>query len=214
MTMPKASGRLYIADPMCSWCWGFAPVVQSITERFGNQFPIWVIMGGLAPGETKPLNGDTKTSIREHWDHVHEATGQPFNYDFFEQDGFVYDTEPPSRAVVAARQIDPFRAMDFLEYLHGAFYRDNQDITNNDKLCDLAQECGFNRQDFANALHAESIKKAARNDFITSRKLGITGFPSLIGQAGDQLTVLSNGYRPWEHISRIIDSWLQRANNG
>ena len=24
---------LYVMDPMCSWCWGFAPVLESLAEQ-------------------------------------------------------------------------------------------------------------------------------------------------------------------------------------
>ncbi len=27
---------VYVADPMCSWCWGFSPVIDAIRERFGS----------------------------------------------------------------------------------------------------------------------------------------------------------------------------------
>jgi len=209
----KANGLLYIADPMCSWCWGFAPVIRSITKQYGNKLPTWVIVGGLAPGETTPLNDSTKASIREHWDHVHEATSQPFDFEFFERENFVYDTEPPSRAVVTARQIDPFRTMDFLEYLHGAFYRENRDITDNETLSDLAQEFGFNREEFAHVLLSDATKKATTNDFVTSRKMGINGFPCLIGHANNELVAISNGYRSWEHVIRDIDFWLHHSTN-
>ena len=28
-----ASRLLYVMDPMCSWCWGFAPVVAALAEQ-------------------------------------------------------------------------------------------------------------------------------------------------------------------------------------
>ncbi len=207
----KAPGLLYVADPMCSWCWGFTPVIRSIAKQYGNRLPIWIIVGGLSPGETTPLSDNKKASIREHWDHVHEATGQPFDYKFFEREDFIYDTEPPSRAVVATRQIDPFRTRDFLELLHGAFYRDNRDITDTKTLAKLAQEFGFDRQEFFNVLESEAVKKVTKKDFITSRKMGIRGFPSLVGHAdNNQLSAISNGYRPWEDVNRDIKTWLKQ----
>ena len=38
---------VYFADPMCSWCWGFSPVIEAISEQFGTSLPIRLIMGGL-----------------------------------------------------------------------------------------------------------------------------------------------------------------------
>ena len=87
---------IYIADPMCSWCWGFAPTIESISQRFGESLPIRLMMGGLRPGTTKPLDQAGRRTIREHWEHVREASGQPFDFRFFEREDFVYDTEPAS----------------------------------------------------------------------------------------------------------------------
>ena len=57
---------IYVADPMCSWRWGFSPVIDAIRRRFGDALPIRLIMGGLRPGTTKPLDDAGKRTIREH----------------------------------------------------------------------------------------------------------------------------------------------------
>ena len=38
---------LYFGDPMCSWCWGFAPVLKSIYEDFKADAPLSIVVGGL-----------------------------------------------------------------------------------------------------------------------------------------------------------------------
>jgi protein-disulfide isomerase-like protein with CxxC motif len=39
----------YVTDPMCSWCWGFSPVIHQINATFGDEAPIRVIVGGVHP---------------------------------------------------------------------------------------------------------------------------------------------------------------------
>ena len=85
---------IYFADPMCSWCWGFSPVIEAVRERFGPSLPIRLMLGGLRPGTTEPMTEGSKREICEHWEHVHEASGQPFDWSFFDREGFIYDTEP------------------------------------------------------------------------------------------------------------------------
>ena len=46
---------VYFADPMCSWCWGFAPVINAIRGRYGERLPVRLIVGGLRPGTTEPM---------------------------------------------------------------------------------------------------------------------------------------------------------------
>ncbi|MFQ5676672.1 MAG: hypothetical protein ACE5G1_12310 [bacterium] len=59
---------IYIGDPMCSWCWGFAPVLDQIIEKFGDRAGFRIIVGGLRPGEHAQLMTDeVKSYIRTHW---------------------------------------------------------------------------------------------------------------------------------------------------
>src|SRR5271154_1916736 len=95
---------IYFADPMCSWCWGFSPVITEIERCFGDLLPIRLILGGLRPGTTTKLTDAYKTTLRAHWHHVHEASGQPFDGAFFDRENFVYDTEPAARATVVMRR--------------------------------------------------------------------------------------------------------------
>ena len=37
---------IYVADPMCSWCWGFSPVIDRITPMLRDRAAIRVLPGG------------------------------------------------------------------------------------------------------------------------------------------------------------------------
>ena len=95
---------VYFADPMCSWCYGFSPVITTLAERFSGRLPVRLVMGGLRAGNTRPMRPQDKDYIRGAWTRVGEASGQPFDFAFFEREGFIYDTEPACRAVVTMRR--------------------------------------------------------------------------------------------------------------
>ncbi|MBA3517971.1 MAG: DsbA family protein [Rhizobiales bacterium] len=202
---------IYVADPMCSWCWGFSPVIGQITERFGKALPIRFIMGGLRPGTTKPLDEAGKRTIREHWEHVHEASGQPFNMDFFERDGFVYDTEPASKAVVVARRSAIEKGLACLRLVHAAFYAENRDVTNEEVLADVATEVGLDREQFMNAFRSDEATQETWADFGIGQRAGITGFPTLLAGAGDraEYAIVTQGYQPADRIVPVLERWLQ-----
>ncbi|HEY9218115.1 MAG TPA: DsbA family protein, partial [Phenylobacterium sp.] len=69
---------IYFADPMCSWCYGFAPVIEQVAERYAGVLPIQLVMGGLRPGTADPMSDAARTSLLGHWREVAAATGQPF----------------------------------------------------------------------------------------------------------------------------------------
>ena len=72
-----------VVDPMCSWCWGFSPVIDAIAETYGDKADISFVAGGLRPLTTEPMSESMKAEIRGHWEHVTEASGQSFDFDFF-----------------------------------------------------------------------------------------------------------------------------------
>lgn len=205
---------VYFADPMCSWCWGFSPVIEAVRERFADEIPIRLILGGLRPGTTEPMDDAAKANIREHWDHVREASGQPFDFTFFERDGFVYDTAPACRAVVAARRLDESLAMPLLRRLHEAFYAANTDITDRGNLSGLAAECGLDRAAFEREFDQAETRVETRADFEIARQAGITGFPSLLaGESGaGGYSAITLGYQPAGRIDALIEAWRTQVN--
>jgi putative protein-disulfide isomerase len=197
---------------MCSWCWGFAPTLDALEARFGAVAPLTVVMGGLRPGQTKPLDEPTKGMIRGHWDHVHEATGQPFDYAFFDRERFVYDTEPPSRAVVAARLRREIDGRRLLERLHRAFYAENRDITDEDVLVELgAETLEMRAERFRERLASPEIRHETQRDFQFASELGVHGFPALLARKGEEFAFVTMGWRPLEDLEVPLARWLADA---
>ncbi len=103
----------YIADPMCSWCWGFTPVIEKIRNEYSGRLKLELLMGGLRPGTKEPMPATQRQEILHHWEAVNRMTGQPFRFEGALPEGFVYDTEPPSRGVVSTRLIAPEAVFPF-----------------------------------------------------------------------------------------------------
>lgn len=202
---------IYIADPMCSWCWGFSPVIDAIRARLGSALPIRLVMGGLRPGTVKPMDEDAKRTTREHWEHVREASGQPFDFGFFEREIFIYDTEPAARAVVAARRSSMDTALDLLKDLHRAFYAENRDVTDESVLATIAAAHGLDRAVFLDALRSGEVRDETWQDFAISQQAGIRGFPSLLASTGErnEYSIVTLGYQPAEHILPPLERWME-----
>lgn len=199
---------IFFADPMCSWCWGFAPVISAIDAEFGFWAPVRLVVGGLRAGETRPMDEQAKAYIRHHWEQVHSATGQPFDFSFFQRDGFVYDTEPACRAAVAVRNLAPGTALRYFEAVQRAFYMDNRDVTARDSLSDIAQSLGIDPAAFETVFAAPEISDATRADFNLTHALGITGFPTVVLGDDEAQAFLTIGYRPLETLRPHIELWL------
>jgi len=198
----------YVGDPMCSWCWGFAPVARTIKEQFSD-IPFSVILGGLRPGENaEPLDERLKQQIEPHWRRVHEMTGQPFDFSFFERKDFVFDTEPACRAVVAIREIAPNATFPFFASLQRAFYAENVDITVAENYAPLLATQGVDRDGFMSLFEDERIRKETYGDFTLARRLGAQGFPTVVLRKDKELSLLTVGYQSFETLEPPIRQYF------
>ena len=213
MTTPASTRPhlIYFADPMCSWCWGFAPVIGAITREFGERLPIRLVLGGLRPGTTDPLDDARKATLRTHWGHVHEASGQPFNDAFFVRARFVYDTDPACRAIAVIRRQGMAQALHALHRLQEAFYAANRDITQMEELTAIAVEMGLDADEFSTALQSEATRQETWQDYAMSQRSGVTGFPTLIaGGTGGDYALVTQGFAPAGQVLPALDGWLAR----
>lgn len=201
---------IYFADPMCSWCYGFSPVVDALRRRYGEVAPIRPVMGGLRPGTTQAMPAEARASLVHHWDEIGALTGQPFDKGLIDREGFVYDTDPAARAVVLARRTSNDAALDFLKAAHHAFYAQGRDVTDTAVLADIAAGQGFDRDAFAAALADEGLKQETWRDYAISQRAGATGFPTLIigPNADGTYALVTRGYQRGDAILPAIDGWL------
>ena len=201
---------IYFADPMCSWCWGFAPVIDAVRERWGEAVPIRLVLGGLRPGVTEPMTETAKRELAGHWRHVTEASGQAFADGGMAAPDFVYDTDPAARAVVIARHLGPDVALAFLHDTQRAFYAEGRDVTRPDILAEIAEHHGLSRAEFLADLAGEQVKQEAWGDYSISRGAGVTGFPTLIaGPQGDGTYLpISRGFDTAAAVLGRLEAWI------
>jgi putative protein-disulfide isomerase len=204
--MPDRIARLiYVGDPMCSWCWGFAPEIESLAR----EWPVEVVVGGLRPGPmAQPLDDRMADSLARHWREIAERTGQPFDIDFLgRRDDWQYDTEPAAIAVTQMREMSEPDTLSYFTDVQSAFYGGGRDVTDFDVLTDLVGQRDVDRAVFASALRSEEAKKRAWADFARARNWGISGFPTLVGVLeDDRLALLARGWTTAETIRRRIDT--------
>jgi len=203
---------IYFADPMCSWCYGFAPVVSELARHFEDRLPLTLVMGGLRAGNRRPMSASDRDAIRQHWKHVAEASGQAFDFSFFDREGFVYDTEPACRAVVTMRLLNCNLALSYMERIQQAFYAENRDVTSSGVLSSLAEEAGVNGDRFETEMQSNEARNATFRDFLMAQEAGVRGFPTLIaGSDTSGYALVTSGYRPIEGMVEALERWLAAA---
>ncbi len=210
--MTEATGRpelIYVGDPLCSWCWGFAPSLRTLRLKHPDRFRYRLLVGGLRTGSSALLlDEQVRSYLAEAWKEVERRSGQPFNHSFLETADFVYDTEPACRAVVAVRHLAPERVFDYNEALQDAFYHRSLDPTKLETFLTIAREQGLPEETFQTTFHTEEVRRATREDFDKARALGVHGFPTLLVRANGSTQTITSGWLPPEALSDELAPWL------
>ena len=200
---------VYVMDPMCSWCWGFAPVLETLAEQASKAgVGLHLVVGGLR-FEQQAMDEAGRERTFGHWQAVHDSTGQPFDFVRGLPEGLVYDTEPACRALVAVRQLEPDKVWPFAKLIQQAFYCEGCDVSKATELRRLAGLAGLHEAAFADAFDSHATHTATEDDFSWVQDLGIAGFPTLLAQSAGMTALLTNGYQPLETLQPLLGRWLE-----
>jgi putative protein-disulfide isomerase len=192
---------------MCSWCWGFSPVIEVLRTQYRERMKIALVLGGLRH-EATPMTTAQREEILHHWHAVHERTGQAFRFDNALPEGFVYDTEPACRAVATIGGITPALTFALFTAIQSAFYAEGRDVTQPDVLTALAAGLGVEAAAFQRAFDSDQARARTQAHFRQARQAGVRGFPALILQQGAQLHPVSHGCQPLDTVRAAIDRCL------
>jgi len=192
---------IFVADPMCSWCYGFNPEFQKLREELKG-VPLNMIMGGLRDGDM--FDAAKRKNHLGYWQAVHEATGLPFDDTALSKEGFNYTTELACRAIITVRTIDKTKEYAVYSALQHAFYAEGKDITQEDVITDIVTSIGIDSVLFLEGFRSEVMKKATLNDKQKARTYGVSSFPTLIiiDKQGHMSQV--RGYKKYEEIKTLI----------
>ncbi len=211
---------MYFSDPMCSWCYGFGPAIEALSTEYADRMPVQMILGGLRPDETRPLPEKMSGEIAHHWEMVHEASGQEFDFDFFKKHPeFIYNTAPACRAVVAAGRGDTPRPMQFQHQLQKMFYAQGQDPTRVEVFEAAAEAAGLDRAEFRRMYDDPETEAITRQNFELARAFGINGYPTVVlresTSEGDEEPeekhiLVSRGFLPLPELKDRLEKILNR----
>lgn len=199
---------IYVGDPMCSWCYGIAPEYTKLLERFDGELEFELVMGGLRPYNTQTMP-ELKDFLKEHWHEVNERSGQEFSYGILDDANITYDTEPPSRATVVVRHLDPSKEIEFFKKSQTLFYKENKNMHLTESYFDLLDELGIDKEAFANLFNSDEMKLKIKEDFMRANALNANSFPTVILEHNGQYYPVAKGYSTSEKMIARVEKILE-----
>jgi putative protein-disulfide isomerase len=198
---------IFVLDPMCSWCWGFAPVIEQLRETQSDNYDFSLVVGGLRTKGDMVWDESSKGYLKGHWEQVAKRTGQPFSNVLFEKEDFEYDTYPACKAVVTVRELwGKEKSFDYLHRIQKAFYVEGRDITKLELLSKLVEETGKNVKDFEDFYQTPRAEILMQHDFSKARSMGANAFPSVVIIDEEGHMVCQKGYRSILEMKKLLES--------
>jgi putative protein-disulfide isomerase len=190
----------YVADPMCSWCWGFSPTIRAIEDRLADPISLHYVMGGLAPDSNEPMPDHLSSYVQKAWRSVADRTGAEFNWDFWTRCQPRRSTYPACRAVLAASlQAAASRMFHAIQH---AYYLEARNPSDASTLVAIAGELSLDAERFSRDLSSPEIESRLQEDFALRRLLRADSFPSLILKKNDSPVWIARG---WEDSVPVLD---------
>lgn len=192
----------YIYDPMCSWCWGYAPTWQRLQRELTSEVDIIYGLGGLAEDSDVLMPEAMQVFLQQTWRKIAQQLGTEFNFDFWQQCQPRRSTFPACRATLIAREFG--KEQEMLTAIQHAYYLQAKNPSNLDTLQALAVDIGLDGYDFLQKLKSQSVDEQLMAEINKMRSLPINGFPALVLVKEQLLIPIPIDYQDWRKSFEII----------
>jgi putative protein-disulfide isomerase len=207
MTEPSAK-LYYVHDPMCSWCWGFRPVLLDLRKRLPRGIAFITRVGGLAPDSDEPMPPGMREDLQATWRRIQQTIpGTEFNLDFWKLTTPRRSTYPACRAAISARLMADLE--DRMTYgIQQAYYLQARNPSDVDTLVSVAQSIGLDAKEFEQRLLSPAIDQDLRNELALVRDMGVSSFPSLVIESGIHLLDIPIDYLKAEPMLETVQDFV------
>jgi putative protein-disulfide isomerase len=205
-----AEGKLlYFSDPICAWSWSITKNIDELKSHFQNKLVFELVLGGKNIGHNAAKWNDSfKDSVLTDWIEAHAKSGQPIALGLFRKEKFVYDSEPPCRAVRVVRDITPDLEFAFYKAIQTRFHIGNDDPNNVTFYLAICEELEIDHNEFSFRFASQKYADLVKEDFIIASRAGISGYPTVVLQINGENHIISHGFSSFRKMSSKISELM------
>lgn len=199
----------YFYDALCSWCYGFSPVLKKLSEKYEDEFDFQVISGGMQTGDRKQPVSDIRDYLKGAYLNVTARTGVQFGADFMEvlEDGTrLLDSVPAAVALSVVKELKPMEALKFAGSIQKAIYYDGINWNKAESFIPYAEKAGIEADLFLEKFQEDAFLEKAKTDFKLAANFGITGFPSVVLKRKEKYYLIAQGFLPFEQLEEALQT--------
>ena len=190
---------IYGFDPLCGWCYGFAPAMRAVVAAHPDM-PVTLALPGLVTGARIGPYAEMEGYIRGASDRLRAVTGRAPSEAFFAHittPGVTGNSHPPIAAIAEVAEAAPEAELAFAHAICEAHFERGADLNRPETHAEIAAELGLDlRPDPSDTARAMS---RMRED----AAYGISSFPTLIVAEGDRGIALPSVYGLDEAVAAV-----------
>jgi putative protein-disulfide isomerase len=212
--MSEKKGKvIYIYDAFCGWCYGFSPVITKIFEEIKEDFEFEILSGGMIMGEREGIvQPEMAKYILEAIPRVEEYTGVKFGEAHKQQlrEGHLYQSSlKPSAALCAFKKLLAEEAIYFAASMQQKFFKEGKSLEENKTYREIVSDYELDEEAFIKDIESDKYKYLAHVEFDYGVRMGVKGFPALIGIKDNEYYWLSEGYQPYKNVKKAIEQFTE-----
>jgi putative protein-disulfide isomerase len=200
---------IYVMDPLCGWCYGFAPVMDRLAREWqSSKMAVEVLVGGLAIGERAGPVAENFSYIKDALSTVEDRTGVRFGHgfhDLLDEGTYMYDSMPPCTAMMHVQKEAPSQLLSYTHGVQKLLFQEGRDLNQAASYADLNAAHGIDHTAFEAQFNGEALRQRAILEFNVAHKLGVQGFPATVYCQGDDMTLLHSGYVSHEPLAETLE---------
>ena len=196
-------------DPHCGWCYGNSQNMQSIYGAFKDRFEMELLVGGMWLEENAPTGSENLFQfIKVNGPRMEQTTGAPIGEGYYKltrDDSYVFDSLPPSAAIVAVKQLKPNKTFDFVKRVQEALYLEGLRLDDIHSYLPILKDLNINTSNFEKLWMSDLNKEATFKEFSIAQRLA-SGYPTLLLESNSQQNRISSGYFNRKEMIRYLET--------
>lgn len=203
----------YVFDPLCSWCYGFSPVMEQIYKEYSDRIDFEVVPGGL-------VTGSMARPVKEGFPYIQEAVsivendteakfGKAFNK-LIDDGSYIYNSEPPCLALTIVKELKAEVQFPFAHDLHKLIFIQGKNLNDQSSYGQLLEKYDIDSAAFFSYYNDPDYKKNMHHQFDMAYNLGASGFPALVLVQDNKTRLLTSGYQDYTTVKKKLDKALKK----
>ncbi len=198
---------IYVSDPQCGWCYGNGENILSIYKEFENEFQFEFLSGGMWVGENAPEGGEkTSNYIQSQAPRLMSFTGVDISDAYFEMikdPNYSLSSLEPCSAIMAVKQMAPEAVFQFSKEIQLAQFKFGKNLNELESYSPILEKMELSVSKFQALWLSEENLELCMGEFDIANKI-VNGFPTLLLQDGEELSVLASGYFNLEEMTNLL----------